>query len=101
MTAAPVIWSIMQWQADTFAGQTQAANLAHLDLEVAELRLNPDNLEEAIDVIFLALQVAGTAGHTSDDVVLALWRKLRRNRTRTWVYTGDPNIPVEHDRGGA
>lgn len=56
----------------------------HIAKELEEIRANPTDLMEWVDVILLALDGAWRAGHSPEDIHYAMERKLQRNKSRTW-----------------
>lgn len=79
--------------------------IAHIRKELVEIEATPDDLEEWIDVVMLALDGAWRHGHTPEEIVAALTLKLDKNERRSWPdwRTASADQPIEHDRkpGGA
>ena len=71
----------------------------HIEKEVAEIRSNPSDLKEWIDVVILALDGAWRAGHTAMDIEQALFAKQEENMLRKWPPPTDDDTPNEHIRG--
>ena len=79
--------------------------VAHIRKELIEIEENPQDLEEWIDVILLALDGAWRSGASPSDIVEKLEYKLTKNENRQWpdwrtMSTDDPiqhiKLPVEH-----
>ncbi len=90
-----------EWSERTFGpGDHAAALVAHIRKECHELEANPGDLFEWIDVIILALDGAGRAGHSSRRIVDALLEKQRENENRIWPdwRTVEAGTPFEHTR---
>lgn len=87
------------WSRKTFGeGPQVEKHCRHLEKEIAEIRANPTDLEEWVDVILLALDGAWRAGYTPWAIVAGLIRKQRTNAARRWILPEDENEPVRHDR---
>lgn len=77
--------------------------LSHISKEVEEVRANPDDLSEWIDLIILACDGAMRRGFTPYQVCQALLAKLAKNIARQWPKnsrTAPEDEAVEHVRGG-
>ncbi|MGM0703846.1 MAG: dATP/dGTP pyrophosphohydrolase domain-containing protein [Pseudomonadota bacterium] len=72
----------------------------HIRKELLEIESAPDDLEEWIDVVLLALDGAWRAGYSPDQVTSALEGKLHKNEQRKWPdwRTVDRTKAIEHDR---
>jgi len=71
----------------------------HIEKEIAEVRAAPSDLDEWCDIIILAMDGAWRAGHSPEDICMALERIQMRNFARQWPprhAIGDG--PVEHIR---
>jgi hypothetical protein len=91
--------NLAEWSEKTFGDLRRGPQgpLKHLVKEVQEVLQKPDDLEEYADCIFLTLDAARRAGFTLDQLMLALEKKLVKNKARTWPpidYTSDE--PKEH-----
>lgn len=75
----------------------------HIAREIGEILAAPDDLEEWIDLILLALDGAWRAGHSPEDIAAMMARKQGKNELRDWPdwRTADPNRAIEHIRGAA
>jgi len=72
----------------------------HIRLELKEIEAAPEDLEEWIDVVILALDGAWRAGHSPDAIAEALKAKQAKNETRTWPdwRNVEDCEPIEHIR---
>lgn len=90
----------VEWSNETFGpGQRTAGIVAHIRKELAEIEAAPDDLEEWVDVILLAIngyyRHGGMTGNLLDD----LWRKYDKNTARKWPKPTGEDVPIEHIRG--
>lgn len=98
-------------------GRRTEGVLAHIQKEIAEVRSNPTDLVEWIDLAILAMdgawrhaaflrenEVVTTEflGTIADLLCGVYLGKLRKNEQRTWPdwRTTSPDKPIEHDRSG-
>lgn len=74
--------------------------LDHIRRELVEIEGKPHDVYEWIDVVLLALDGAWRAGHSPEDIVLALAVKQERNERRTWPdwRTQPADKAIEHVR---
>jgi hypothetical protein len=87
------------WSRETFgAGPRVGGVTKHIEKEVQEIRENPTDLSEWIDVVILALDGAWRAGHTAEQVEAALFAKQEKNMAREWPPPTDDDTPNEHVR---
>lgn len=87
------------WSETTFGtGARVGGLLTHIQKECEEIRANPTDLEEWIDVIILAIDGAWRSGHSPTEIASMLEFKLGKNQSRAWKVSDDPNIPNEHVR---
>lgn len=72
----------------------------HITKEFEEIRKEPTDLKEWIDVMLLAMDGAWRSGHSPEEIVAALKAKQDKNELRDWPdwRTMDPNKAIEHDR---
>ena len=74
-----------EWSENTFGGGKRTAGvLDHIRKELNEIEAEPDDVEEWIDVVILALDGAWRTGASPQEVVDTLLMKYRKNRERTW-----------------
>ena len=86
------------WSLRTFGSGKRTEGLCrHIEKELAEIRSKPQDLEEWIDVILLAMDGAWRAGYTDGQVADALLAKQLKNHKRQWVV-GAQDEPCEHVR---
>ena len=78
-------------------GKSTDRVLNHIQKELDEIRQDPDDLTEWIDVIILALNGASRRGFTPEQIEQELHSKLAKNKARQWPdYTTVPtNQPLE------
>lgn len=56
----------------------------HIRKELKEIEDNPEDLEEWIDVVILALDGAWRVGYSPEEIVKVLQQKLIKNKNRKW-----------------
>jgi hypothetical protein len=81
------------WSAATFGpGPRTAGLLDHIASELDEIRADPLDLGEWVDVVIL--------GHSPAEIIAAVRAKQARNEARTWPdwRTADPDRAIEHVR---
>ncbi len=91
----------MAWSAATFGdGQRVEGICKHIEKELAEIRRDPRDLVEWIDVIILALDGYWRAGGDPRHVMDLLEMKQRENMARKWPAPGTvpEGEPTEHVR---
>jgi len=99
----------LKWQLKTFGGHFKWKGvLDHIEKEILEIRENPDDLEEWIDLMFLSFGGAcDVVKHhqpkaTPEEVVAVVYSayksKLRKNINRKWPdwRTVEPDKAIEH-----
>jgi hypothetical protein len=67
----------------------------HIEKELKEVRANPTDVVEWVDIAILALDGAWRAGYTPHEVCSAMCKKQLINLKRKWHKT-DGNEPAEH-----
>lgn len=74
--------------------------LAHIRKELIEIEASPEDLEEWVDVILLAIDGAWRAGYSPMAIANGILHKQTINEARLWPdwRTSDPNGPIEHKR---
>lgn len=98
---AEVIAVQAAWSRQTFGLSANTDGLIdHIRKELLEIEAEPDDLEEWVDVLILALDGAWRAGHKPQEIVDAYVAKMAKNRARTWPdwRTAEPGKAIEHDR---
>lgn len=89
------------WSEKTFGlGPRTEGNLKHIEKEIAEVRKDPTDLMEWIDIAILALDGAWRAGYTAKEIEMALVLKQSINFNRQWPAPGPADQPVEHAKNG-
>ncbi len=83
-------------------GSRHQGVIDHIRKELREIEASPEDLEEWIDVVLLALDGAWRAGHSPEQVAAGLDAKLTKNEQRKWPdwRTADRTKAIEHDRTG-
>lgn len=92
-----------EFSARTFGpGARTAGVLDHIRKELAEIEAKPADLTEWVDVVLLALDGAWRAGHSPEDIALAIAEKQMKNEARKWPdwRTAEPGKAIEHVRDG-
>lgn len=88
-----------EWSLKTFGpGQRTEGVVKHIESELQEIRADPTDVVEYMDVVLLAFDGAFRAGHSPEAVVAALVAKQKKNEGRTWPKPGtqDPDGPTQH-----
>lgn len=89
------------WSVETFGPGLRTAGVTdHIAKELDEIRADPTDLKEWVDVIILAFDGAWRTGASSQEIIDAIKAKQQRNEDRTWPdwRTADPDKAIEHDR---
>lgn len=87
------------WSRATFGeGKRTLGVLDHIQKELKEIRMKPDDLSEWVDVITLAFDGASRAGYSWDDIVREMNRKQTVNFLRKWPAPTSEDVAVEHVR---
>jgi len=86
------------WSLRTFGpGKRTIGITKHIEKECAEVRDNPDDLSEWVDIVILAMDGYWRAGGTPEEILRAIIAKQAINRERTYPKTGEDE-PSEHVR---
>ncbi|MBB3752499.1 hypothetical protein FHT44_005011 [Mycolicibacterium sp. BK634] len=82
-------------------GQRTDGVLDHIAKELEEIRQDPTDVSEWVDVIILAFDGAWRAGWDNQQIIDAIHAKQLKNEAREWPdwRTQDPNKAIEHVRG--
>jgi hypothetical protein len=73
------------WSAKTFGPENRWKGVVdHIRKELVEIEATPNDLEEWIDVVLLALDGAWRSGATPEQIIAALDGKQRKNEARQW-----------------
>lgn len=87
----------IEWSLKTFGHGMRTIGLTkHIEKECQEIRLSPNDLEEWVDVIILALEGFWRAGGTKGDLTGYLTMKQNKNLSREWPPIKPQDEPVEH-----
>ena len=82
-----------EWSLKTFGDGARVGTVTkHIEKEIEEVRQAPGDLDEWIDIVILALDGAWRAGHSPDDIGMALERIQMRNFARARHVPSSPNI---------
>lgn len=88
-----------EWSERTFGpGARPLGIIDHIRKELREIEAEPDDLEEWIDVVLLALDGAWRAGYSPGEIIAQLDAKQAKNRARQWPKASDPLKATEHVR---
>jgi hypothetical protein len=93
----------MRFSLKTFGPGTRTEGLIdHIKKELEEVRANPLDLSEWVDVVTLALDGCWRAGYTPEQIMQQLYDTLTRNENREWPdwRTAEKGKAIEHDRSG-
>ncbi len=91
------------WSRKTFGpGARTEGVLDHISKELNEIRADPTDVGEWVDVIILAFDGAWRAGWEPQEIIDAIVAKQTKNEARTWPdwRTMSENEAIEHDRSG-
>lgn len=93
------LWKQRAWSLVTFGeGKRTVGITAHIAKELDEIRAQPDDLEEWIDVIILALDGYWRAGGQPDTIEWQLREKQDKNFARQWPERQPEDHATEHIR---
>lgn len=88
-----------EWSSKTFGpGKRTIGVTEHIKKEIEEIRKDPDDLMEWIDVIILAVDGFWRAGGHPSQVMEMLIAKQAKNFARKWPAIAPEDQAVEHDR---
>lgn len=84
-------------------GMRTAGLIDHIQKELTEIKANPIDVTEWVDVVLLGLDGAWRAGYVPEEICQAIHAKLQRNIERAWPdwRTVEPGKAIEHIRGEA
>lgn len=87
-----------EWADKTFPTQTYEGVLDHMGRELLEIKENPDDISEWVDMIKLAISGALRKGFTPEQIAFGLHEKQIKNENRKWPdwRTVDTNKAIEH-----
>jgi hypothetical protein len=89
------------WSKQTFGPGSRTQGIVdHIRKELVEIEATPQDLEEWVDVIILALDGAWREGHSPESIARVLEYKLLKNKVRKWPdwRTADVGKAIEHVR---
>lgn len=87
------------WSKDTFGpGRRTEGICKHIEKELAEIRKDPGDLTEWVDVILLALDGASRLGYSGVEIIDAIYRKQSVNYGREWPAPRGEDEAIEHVR---
>lgn len=88
-----------EWSAKTFGTGARVMGITrHIEKELGEIRADPTDLREWIDVVILALDGAWRAGYSPVAIAAELERKQEVNFARKWPVSVSEDEPTEHVR---
>jgi hypothetical protein len=88
-----------EWSERTFGeGRRTLGVTRHIERELAEIRADPSDLMEWVDVVILAMDGAWRAGYTPTQIMEAMEEKQATNFAREWPAPGPEDEPTEHVR---
>lgn len=100
MTPTTYIERHRVWSLNTFGnGRKTEGILKHIAKELEEIRTEPTNLEEWVDVMILALDGAWRVGYNAEEILNMLLYKQEINFDRTWPTNSSDDDPTEHIKG--
>jgi serine/threonine protein phosphatase PrpC len=70
----------------------------HIEKEIAEVRANPLDLSEWVDIILLACDGYWRHGGEPENLLADMLAKFAVNKKREWPKPASEDDPVEHDR---
>jgi hypothetical protein len=87
----------MEWSYKTFGtAERYIGVLKHIEKEIEEVRQNPQDISEWVDIIILAFDGACRMGFTPEQVVNALITKQEQNINRSWPPPPKDDEPSFH-----
>lgn len=96
------IYDHILWSKDAFGpGQKTEGLIKHIRKELDEVTAKPNDVEEWVDIMILAIDGAWRAGHSPKAICEALATKQYKNVfSRKWPdwRTAKPGEPIEHIR---
>lgn len=87
----------IEWSGNVFGfGMRTEGILKHIAKEIEEVRKEPADLMEWVDIAILAFDGAWRSGHNPEAIAAALQKKLEINKNRKWNVPDSENEAVEH-----
>lgn len=88
-----------EWSAKTFGRGCRTEGLIqHIQKELEEIRKEPHDLKEWVDVMILALDGFWRHGGNPLDILVQLYEKQDVNFARKWPTPTSESVAVEHIR---
>jgi hypothetical protein len=85
------------WSKETFGeGFRTGGLITHIKSELDEIKEDPNNVVEWIDVIILAIDGAWRAGYSPEEICDALEKKQIKNFHRKWPKPESEDTPSYH-----
>ena len=87
------------WSREAFGeGRDTSYILQHILKEVGEIKEDPTDIEEWVDVMILAMHGAWRSGASPEEIVAIFETKMLKNEMRRWPSAEDqvPGKPIEH-----
>ncbi len=77
---------MIKWNLRTFGpGERLSGTVKHIKKELKEIEKEPHDLIEWVDVILLAMNGAFRHGHSGQDIIEAIHKKVEINKNRVWA----------------
>lgn len=90
-----------KWAEQTFGPGLRTDGIVdHIGKELKEIKADPTDVYEWVDVILLAINGATRAGVSGKDLIEAIHAKIERNKARQWPdwRSAVPGTAIEHIR---
>lgn len=99
-TLSPVwIDKLYDWSVEAYGpGKRATGILAHIRKELNEVEAEPEDPEEWVDIILLALNGLQRLDLGGEKIIELIQHKVDKNKARSWPdwRTMDENTPIEH-----
>ena len=87
----------IKWSKKTFGDGLRTLGIArHIEKELEEVRANPEDLSEWIDIILLAMDGYWRHGGTPQTLFKHLAEKQQKNFLRAYPFPVSQDLPSEH-----
>lgn len=93
----------IDWSKRTFGPDRRTLGITeHIALELDEIKAEPDDLEEWVDVMILGFDGAWRTGHSPTEILEAYERKMNKNFARKWpkYEQGSEDQAILHTKEG-
>ena len=90
------------WSTKAFGPGARVGGITkHIEKELVEVRADPKDVEEWIDIVILALDGAWRSGASTSEIALALEEKQIKNAGRVWPdwRRSSEDQAIEHVKG--